>query len=210
MDSKFKFVFVQEVVSTAFRGLSNIEKKILKVLTAFFFFLAEQVNRLEDEKAAIHQEYEQERIAYQKLLKDFNRLEQANENLQEEVFNLRGGGNRHNRNVSSVSMASSFVGDEDMSLRVGEEESAYGSVSGRSSLVSTLDRRDRDRQLESLTVLPETAQPDVGLMMKLQGALKDAYRVGDLFCHQHSSGQAPHSPQYPFFPSRLIFRLEGT
>ena len=73
-------------------------------------------------------------------------------------------------------MASSFVGDEEMSLRVGEEESAYGSVSGRSSLVSTLDRRDRDRQLESLTVLPETAQPDVGLMMKLQAALKDAYR----------------------------------
>merc|ERR1719228_1053617 len=135
----------------------------------------EAVSRLETEKAAIHQEYEQERIAYQKLLKDFNRLEMANENMQEEINILRGG-NRHNRTISNVSMTSSIMGEEDMSLRVGEEESAYGSVSGRSSLVSTLDRRDRDRQLESMTVLPENGQPDVGLMMKLQGALKEAHR----------------------------------
>ena len=99
----------------------------------------------------------------------------ANENLQDEVNILRGG-NRHNRTISNVSMTSSIMGEEDMSLRVGEEESAYGSVSGRSSLVSTLDRRDRDRQLESMTVLPENGQPDVGLMMKLQGALKEAHR----------------------------------
>ena len=136
------------------------------------------MSKLESEKAAIHQEYEQERIAYQKLLKDFNRLEMANENLQDEV-NIMRGGNRHNRTVSNVSMTSSFMGEEDMSLRVGEEESAYGSVSGRSSLVSTLDRRDRDRQLESMTVLPENGQQDVGLMMKLQGALKEAHREKD-------------------------------
>ena len=43
------------------------------------------VGRLEGEKAAIHAEYEQERIAYQKLLKDFNRMEAAAENLQDEV-----------------------------------------------------------------------------------------------------------------------------
>ena len=83
----------------------------------------------------------QERIAYQKLLKDFNRMEAATENLQDEVqcLNiicdvdgnlisdqvniLRGGGGR----ASVVSMAEG-------------DESAYGSVSGRSSLVSTLDR----------------------------------------------------------------------
>ena len=40
---------------------------------------------MEEEKAAIHAEYEQERIAYQKLLKDFNRMEAATENLQDEV-----------------------------------------------------------------------------------------------------------------------------
>ena len=40
---------------------------------------------MEDEKTAIHKEYEQERIAYQKLLKDFNRLETANDDLQDQV-----------------------------------------------------------------------------------------------------------------------------
>ena len=86
---------------------------------------------------------------------------------------LRGGGGR----ASVVSMAEG-------------DESAYGSVSGRSSLVSTLDRfpflqnidfklfvrRERDRQLDSLTLPPENGQPDVGLMMKLQSALKEAHR----------------------------------
>ena len=43
---------------------------------------AAAVGRLETEKAAIHAEYEQERIAYQKLLKDFNRVELQCENLQ--------------------------------------------------------------------------------------------------------------------------------
>merc|ERR1719410_1225693 len=120
---------------------------------------AEAVGRLESEKAAIHAEYEQERIAYQKLLKDFNRMEAATENLQDEVNILRGGGGR----ASVVSIAEG-------------DESAYGSVSGRSSLVSTLDRRERDRQLDSLTLPPENGQPDVGLMMKLQSALKEAHR----------------------------------
>jgi len=35
----------------------------------------ELLQRLESEKANIHTEYEQERIAYQKLLKAYNRLE---------------------------------------------------------------------------------------------------------------------------------------
>ena len=58
---------------------------------------AAAVGRLETEKAAIHAEYEQERIAYQKLLKDFNRMEAVSENLQDEVNVLRGRGGRHNR-----------------------------------------------------------------------------------------------------------------
>ena len=42
----------------------------------------ELLQRLEEEKANIHTEYEQERIAYQKLLKAYNRLEVQYENLQ--------------------------------------------------------------------------------------------------------------------------------
>jgi hypothetical protein len=73
-------------------------------------------------------EYEQERIAYQKLLKDFNRMEAVAENLRDEVDILKDGG--HNRTFS-------------------------------------------------LTVLAEGAPQDVGLMMKLQGALKGAHREKD-------------------------------
>merc|ERR1719445_189322 len=51
-----------------------------------------------------------------------------------------------------------------------EDESAYGgSMSDRSNVVS---RQERDRNLETVTVMPE----DVGLMMKLQAALKEAHR----------------------------------
>ena len=49
------------------------------------------MERLENEKKQIHAEYEQERIAYQKLLKDFNRMELQCENLQvgQMFFNKR-------------------------------------------------------------------------------------------------------------------------
>ena len=51
----------------------------------------ELARRLGDERAAIHAEYEQERIAYQKLLKEYNTLEAANDDLKERVNMLRGG-----------------------------------------------------------------------------------------------------------------------
>ena len=44
------------------------------------------------------------------------------------------------------------------------------------SEAQSLFRRERDRQLDSLTLPPENGQPDVGLMMKLQSALKEAHR----------------------------------
>ena len=74
--------------------------------------------RIEDERAAIHAEYEQERIAYQKLLKDYNRQEAQLENLQDQMM-----GSHENRSVSNMSFA-----DSELDL-----ESAYGSTSARSS-----------------------------------------------------------------------------
>ncbi len=68
----------------------------------------------------MHAEYEQERIAYQKLLKDYNRLEAQMENLQDELQQARGG--NLDRSLSSASFMSSMVAAED--------ESAYGSRSG--------------------------------------------------------------------------------
>ena len=46
------------------------------------FSLAEELARIENEKQLIHSEYESERMSYQKLLKDYHRLENQNENLQ--------------------------------------------------------------------------------------------------------------------------------
>ena len=128
---------------------------------------------MEQEKAAIHAEYEQERIAYQKLLKDFNLLETSNEDLKERINMLRGG-DKADRTISNMSLTSSLMTEDDVSLlTVREDESAYGgSMSGRSSVVS---RQERDRNLETVTVMPE----DMGLMMKLQAALKEAHREKD-------------------------------
>ena len=125
---------------------------------------------MEQEKAAIHAEYEQERIAYQKLLKDFNLLETANDDLKERINILRGGG-KTDRTISNLSMTSSLMTEDELSLMtVREDESAYGgSMSDRGSVAS---RQERDRNLETVTVMPE----DMGLMMKLQAALKEAHR----------------------------------
>lgn len=79
--------------------------------------------RVEEEKANIHAEYDQDRIAYQKLLKDYNRLEAQLDNVQDELHQARGGsGDR------SMSNMSSFIGLDD--------ESAYGTISGKRSTVN--------------------------------------------------------------------------
>ena len=65
------------------------------------------MERLENEKKQIHAEYEQERIAYQKLLKDFNRMELQCENLQVgQIFSIKGLDLRHRgRYVKEVVMS---------------------------------------------------------------------------------------------------------
>merc|ERR1712098_266088 len=111
----------------------------------------ELLARMEEEKTAIHSEYEQERIAYQKLLKDFNMLEASNDDLKEKLNMLRG--DKHDRTISSVSLSSNMQEEDYMSL-----ESAYGGSSGISGTSSN---------------------NDVGLMMKLQAALKEVHREKD-------------------------------
>ena len=54
----------------------------LKISKKILIILAVELERLESEKKEIHDEYEQERIAYQKLLKEYNRLELQRDNLQ--------------------------------------------------------------------------------------------------------------------------------
>ena len=67
----------------------------------------ELLRRLEEERATIHTEYDQERIAYQKLLKAYNRLEAQFENAQDELRQVRG-----DDMMSNVSIGTSLVSSE--------------------------------------------------------------------------------------------------
>ena len=89
---KFKFVLVEEVITTALQSLSiNFARLRSHPIITSILYSAELVARMEGEKTAIHAEYEQERIAYQKLLKEYNMLEAVNDDLKEKVNMLRGG-----------------------------------------------------------------------------------------------------------------------
>ena len=93
MPSTFRFYFVDQVIATAFKDLCKTLNIFLTNRVKIFSLVAELVARMEEEKTAIHTEYEQERIAYQKLLKEYNMLEAANDDLKEKVNKLRGGKN---------------------------------------------------------------------------------------------------------------------
>jgi hypothetical protein len=69
--------------------------------------------RLEEEKLFLIREHDQDRDAYQKLLADYNALEQRNEMLEKEISRLQRGGTNasgakkgHERNLSNASTAS--------------------------------------------------------------------------------------------------------
>jgi hypothetical protein len=77
------------------------------------FFTEVLKARLEEEKLFLIREHDQDRDAYQKLLADYNSLEQRSEVLEKEIGRLqRGGANApgakkgHQRNLSDASTAS--------------------------------------------------------------------------------------------------------
>ncbi len=117
---------------------------------------------LENERDSLRNECDQERIAYQKLLKAYNKLEAQYENAQDELNAIK---NPHgSETFDSMSFAS-------MSLN--EDESAYGgSQSGTSSMRSSRvphaghPNEDEDRI-------------DVGLTVRLQHKLKETQLAKD-------------------------------
>ncbi len=118
--------------------------------------------RLEEEREGMHAEYEQERIAYQKLLKDYNRLESQFENLQDELYTAKG----IERTPSSMSFTSSFIGAED--------ESAY--ISGKSSVRSSTAGGSGGADRPRLDQVEWTGEDSVGLTVKLQQKLNQAQK----------------------------------
>ncbi|XP_063875803.1 unconventional myosin-Va-like isoform X5 [Scylla paramamosain] len=109
--------------------------------------------KFEAEKQQLILENTDEKSGYQRLLKEFNRLEQKNEHLEEELAKFKGG-NAHKRtasNVSNLSGASDapteLVHDDasEFSSFPGDDDVGYGSVRSRSSEMS-----DSNRNLENI------------------------------------------------------------
>ena len=67
----------------------------------------EQVRAIESERDALKNECDQERVAYQKLLKAYNKLEAQHENVQDELGHLK---NPQGETFDSMSFASMSVG----------------------------------------------------------------------------------------------------
>ena len=89
----------------------------------------EQVRVIENERDTLKNECDQERVAYQKLLKAYNKLEAQYENVQDELGNLKNPNGIET--FDSMSFASMSVAGD-----VTEDESAYGgsNMSGISSV----------------------------------------------------------------------------
>ena len=92
----------------------------------------EQLRVIENERDTLKNECDQERVAYQKLLKAYNKLEAQYENVQDELGNLKNPNGVET--FDSMSFASMSVAGD-----VTEDESAYGgsTISGISSARAT-------------------------------------------------------------------------
>ncbi|KAK4298029.1 hypothetical protein Pmani_029591 [Petrolisthes manimaculis] len=110
--------------------------------------------KFEAEKQQLIMENSEEKSAYQRLLREFNRLEQKSENLEEQMAKMKGG-NAHKRTASNVSNlsgtsdnATEGLGPDDsseFSSFMGDDDIGYGSVRSRASDVS-----DTSRNLENI------------------------------------------------------------
>uniref|UniRef100_T1JHV8 Myosin motor domain-containing protein n=1 Tax=Strigamia maritima TaxID=126957 RepID=T1JHV8_STRMM len=134
--------------------------------------------RIDDESKMLLDEFNSERGAHQKLLKDYARLEQRFDNLQNELNRVRGEPT-HSRNPSNVSTLSihtdttETIGDE-----LPDDDIGYGSVHSQDRR-SKLDRGDWD-QVSPKDYSPDsdkkgqvTKLEDVSLVLKLQQKLKE-------------------------------------
>ncbi|XP_066588224.1 unconventional myosin-Va isoform X2 [Prorops nasuta] len=140
-------------------------------------------HRLEQEKEILLLDQDQDRGAYQRLLKDYHDLEQHAEMLEQKlVAALQAPG--HSRSLSNASSGSGQVTTTELPQDDANIDFGYGSVRSTASSstpysrVETIDwnqqRTDSppDREVQS-TNGPTHAPVDIGLVLKLQQKLKD-------------------------------------
>ncbi|XP_064471543.1 unconventional myosin-Va-like isoform X2 [Ornithodoros turicata] len=140
--------------------------------------------RLENERHLLLAEFDEERSAYQRLLKERDRLEQRCENLMAENIRVRGvgGGLGHHRTPSNVSMASVHSDAETVQLDASDTDMGYGSarVKDKESSHLKLDAVAWPQQTTGVTVERSPGSDkspgdlaDVSVVLKLQQRLKE-------------------------------------
>ncbi|CAL4082348.1 unnamed protein product, partial [Meganyctiphanes norvegica] len=143
--------------------------------------------KFEAEKERIFMEASEEKSAYQRLLREFNKLEQKNDQLEEELAKTKG--SSHKRTPSNVSNLSGLsdaptelVRDDvsDINSMMTDDDVGYGSVRSRMS-----DNSDTSRNLENIDwgspvhkggdvsiKVPERVE-DIGLVLQLQNKVRE-------------------------------------
>ncbi|XP_060520743.1 unconventional myosin-Va isoform X2 [Cylas formicarius] len=132
--------------------------------------------RMEEEKNLLLNESDKDRQAYQKLLQEYNRLEQHCEEMEKQL-NRQG---HHRRNVSDISTIST------LDLSELPEDHGYGSVRSTTSTREKLENIDWKTDGASESQTPSSSDVtsksesdnhvDVGLVLKLQHRLADVER----------------------------------
>lgn len=148
-------------------------------------------SKVDNVHTLLSSEFDAERAAYQRLLKEHARMEQRCENLQSELSRLRAPGQlghaRTPSNLSSISLQSDVTEPlrDDLSdinsshIDVQDEDKGYGSVRSSNTTHPSLDNVDWEgvtikiEKSEDAKVNAAPRLEDVSLVLKLQQKLKE-------------------------------------
>lgn len=138
--------------------------------------------KLESERQRLLAEFDEERSAYQRLVKERDRLEQRCENLAQENSRIRG--LSHQRTPSNLSMASVRSSDNaditrDDASDVPDEDGGYGSVRSAKDKeagygkLNSIAWQPTGASADKSPGAPEQPLPDVSVVLKLQQRLNE-------------------------------------
>lgn len=134
--------------------------------------------KLESERQRLLAEFDEERSAYQRLVKERDRLEQRCENLVVENSRIRGLSKGHQRTPSNLSMASVRSDADtvrDDASDIPDEDGGYGSVRSKDkdAIHIKLDSIPWEQTAASAEKGPGSGMPDISVVLKLQQRLNE-------------------------------------
>uniref|UniRef100_A0A8C7H0E7 Myosin VB n=1 Tax=Oncorhynchus kisutch TaxID=8019 RepID=A0A8C7H0E7_ONCKI len=140
---------LEEKHSNEKMGLEQVRYQSLKGRKYIFFLQGYQESSASQSVGRVQAELDEERQRYQNLLREFSRLEQRYDNLQEAKVCFQPGHKRNNSTQSSL-----------------ESDSNYPSI-------STLELGDTDDAIQVVEMGVEKAAMDIGVFMKLQKRVRE-------------------------------------